>query len=352
MEKTPNIVKVNDGKYAGTTVIKVSKNPEVDPRFDEVIIRSDGTLTYTGKDLVFAIWKLGLLDLAVNIDAFELNPDGSRIFSSSEKGLRYTVDPCDVLINVIGSEQKKPQYAIKKVIESLYGPETSDKYIHYSYELVKLSRESVSKYFGYSPNAEKVKMSGRKGIYFNVDDIIKKMSDLVYRHIAESREITEKDVAMDIAKKVSIASLKYWLLSIDRDKEVIFDVDKALDFKGESGAYILYSYVRAISILNNLDDIKPKLLDYNVLNRYDLILSRYLVLTPIVIRSAVKYLEPKHIVRHLYQLSKVFTEFYENNPVLKSEGIVKEYRAFIVLAYAKTVEILSSLVGLPLVERM
>ncbi len=351
-EKADNIVEVVSGKYAGTLVIKVSSKPDVDPKFDEVIVRSDGTLTYAGKDLIFAMWKLGLLDMPINIDVFGTNPDGSKIFTSNREGLPYRIDECDVLINVIGREQTKPQNAIKKVIESVYGSETADKYIHYSYELVKLSKESVEKYFGLSTDVSRVKMSGRKGIHFNVDDVLNKMSEIVYRHIIENKSIQNVDEARFIAERVSIASLMYYLLSIDRDKEVVFDIDKALDFKGESGAYILYSYVRAKSIYENVSDEEFEDLDFKVLNQYDLKLARYLALTPIVISSSVKYFEPKYIVRHLYVLAKAFTEFYENNPVLKSDEKLRRQRIFLLKAYLATIELLTQLIGFPLVSKM
>lgn len=351
-EKASNIMEVKNGKYAGTLIIKVSSKPEVDPKFDEVIVRSDGTITYAGKDLVFALWKLGLVDMMIYIDTFDSNPDGAKIFTSTNEGLQYGIDECDILINVIGREQSKPQNAIKKVIEAVYSPEKAERYIHYSYELVKLSKESVEKYFGISVDADRVKMSGRRGIYFNVDDVLSKMSEIVYRHIVENKTVEGVEEALGIAELVSIASLMYQLLSIDRDKEVVFDIDKSLDFKGESGAYVLYSYVRAISIYENAGEVDVKDLNFNVLNRYDLKLARYLALTPIVIGTSVKYFEPKYIVRHLYMLAKTFTEFYENNPVLKSDERLRGQRVFLVKAYISTVELLARLVGFPLVKRM
>jgi len=345
-------MEVKDGKYAGTLIIKVSSKPEVDPKFDEVIVRSDGTITYTGKDLVFGLWKLGLIDMPIYIDLFDTNPDGTKIFTSTNRGLQYRVDECDVLINVIGREQSKPQNAIKKVIEALYNIEKADKYIHYSYELVKLSRESVEKYFDISVETDKVKMSGRRGIYFNVDDVLDKMSEIVYRHIVENKTVGDVEEARKIAEKVSVASLMYQLLSIDRDKEVIFDIDKSLDFKGESGAYILYSYVRAISIYENAGDADIEDLNLDVLNMYDLKLARYLALTPIVIATSVRYFEPKYIIRHLYVLAKTFTEFYENNPVLKSDERLRRQRLFLIKAYISTVEVLTKFIGFPLVKKM
>ncbi len=353
VEASGKVVKVREGRYAGAIVIKVSANDDVDPRKDEVIVRSDGTLTYPGKDLVFALWKLGILDMPVKVDVFHKNPDGTRIFSSGYSGIDYRPDPPSLLLNIIGREQSKPQAAIKAVIEDVYGKDVSDKYIHYSYELVKLSKESVEKYFGVSSDKSAVKMSGRRGLYFNVDDVLDRMREIAYKHMVENKAVYDRSLALDTAEKISIASLMYQLLAIDRDKPLVFDIDKSLDFRGETGAYILYSYVRALSIISNVDDVHlDGKIDYSVLNQYDLMLSRYMTLLPIVINSAVKYLEPKHLVTYMYRLAKVFNDFYERCPVLNSGEPVKKYRLAIVKSYVETVEILSRLTGIPLVRRM
>ncbi len=352
IEASKKIVRVSEGKYAGAVVIKVSEGGDIDPRKDEVIVRSDGTLTYPGKDLVFALWKLGLIDMAIKVDVFHKNPDGSRVFSSGDMGIDYRPEPPDLLLNVIGREQAKPQNAIREVIRDVYGDDVAGKYIHYSYELVKLSKDSASKYFGVESEKAAVKMSGRRGLYFNVDDVLEKMKGIVYRHMVENKSVASEKEALEIAEKISIASLKYQLLAIDRDKPIVFDIDKSLDFRGETGAYILYTYVRANSILQNAGDFKFDGLDYSLLNMYDLSLSRYMVVLPVVIHSAVKYLEPKHLVTYMYRLAKTFNDFYERCPVLNSEEPVKTYRLAIVKTYVETVEVLARLTGFPLVKKM
>ena len=352
IEASRKIIRVEEGRYAGAVVIKVSEGDEIDPKRDEVIVRSDGTLTYVGKDLVFAMWKLGLLDMHVPVDVFGENPDGSKIFTTRDSGLGYKPDPPDILLNVIGREQTKPQNAIREVLKEVYGEEVGGKYIHYSYELVKLSAESARKYFGVESEKSAVKMSGRRGLYFNVDDVLAKMVEIVYRHMVENKSIASEQEARQVAEKVAVASLMYQLIAIDRDKPIVFDIDKSLDFKGETGAYILYSYVRANSILSNAGESGDFNIDYSLLNMYDLGLSRFIVVAPIVIHSAVKYLEPKYIMTYLYRLAKSFNDFYERCPVLSSTDPVRRYRLAIVRAYASTVELLARLVGLPLVKKM
>jgi len=355
IEKSSIIRKVDSGKYRGTVVIKISEGDDIDPYKDEVLIRSDGTLTYVGKDLIFALWKLGLLDHYLKIKRFIEQPDGSVLYSTftDGDGDDYKPDECDKLFNVIGVEQSKPQSAIKEVIRSLYGDEYADKYIHYSYELVSLSKRSVENYFKITVDSERVKMSGRRGIYFNVDDVIDKMIENVLEHMKENGITVSDEKARVIAEKVSISSLKYSLLSLDRDKVVNFDIDRSLDVSRESGAYILYSYVRARSILDKAEYIPKDIdIDFTSLNENDYIISRLMSLFPIVLNESIKKYEVKPIVNYMYRLASSFNEYYEKNPVLKAPEPIRKYRLIIISVYRKIMELMGRLTNIELVDIM
>jgi len=355
IERSPIIRKVDSGKYRGTVVIKISEGDDIDPYRDEVLIRSDGTLTYVGKDLIFALWKLGLLDHYLKIKRFIEQPDGSILYSTftNGDGDEYRPDGCDKLFNVIGVEQSKPQSAIKEVIRSLYGDEYADKYIHYSYELVSLSKRSVENYFKILVDSERVKMSGRRGIYFNVDDVIDRMIESVLEHMKENGISVSDEEARVIAEKVSISSLKYSLLSLDRDKVVNFDIDKSIDVSRESGAYILYSYVRARSILDKSEYVPRDIeIDFSSLNENDYIISRLMSLFPIVLNESIKKYEIKPIVNYMYRLASSFNEYYEKNPVLKAPEPIRKYRLIIVSVYRKIMELMGRLTNIELVDIM
>ena len=349
------IIKIDSGKYAGTVVIKVSEEPDFNPYQDEVIMRSDGTLTYAGKDLIFAIWKLGLLKYPLKIKVFGRQPNGGILYTTTSEDSfdEYIPNGCDLLFNVIGIEQTKPQKAIKEAITDLYGDEYASRYIHYSYSLVKLSGESIKKYFGIEYEDKAIRMSGRRGIYFNVDDVLDKMVSMVLDDIKESNPDLSDEEAREIAEKISVATLKYSLLSIDRDKEVIFDIDKALDIRGESGAYILYSYVRAKSILEKAGYTEANYeIDFSLLNDDDYKLARQMMLLPLYIYDSIRKFEIKPLVNYMYKLSTVFNEYYEKNPVLKADEPVRSYRLVLVNVFRHIMEITSKLTNIELVDRM
>jgi len=312
-------------------------------------------MTYVGKDSIFALWKMGLLGHPLPFIEFVTQPSGRIAYSSSwPKGDLVTLDECTLSINIIGIEQAKLQKIIQKLIEGLYGEDVAKKYIHYYYNHVWLSSKTASKYLGMEAEGKAVKMSGRKGLYINVDTLLDKMRDKVLSVIRDNNPDLDEGEAWKIAERIAVASLKYLLLSVDRDKIVVFDLDDALDVTKESGAYILYSYARAKSILRKAEYDVPAEhgISYDLLNDYDKMLLRYLAITPVVILEAGKSLEVKPLVNYMYRLSQMFNEFYEKNPVLKAEEEVKASRLTIIRVYIVVMNLLSMLTGIPLVERM
>lgn len=350
------VVKVSGGKYAECLVAKLSNDDEINPEVDDVLIRSDGTLTYVGKDVVFALWKLGLLEFPLPFKEFTKSPYGRTIYTTSwPNGSLVSPSKCKLSINIIGVEQTKPQRVIKEIIRDVFGEDEAEKYIHYYYSHVWISGASASKYLGIDTGGKPLKMSGRRGIYFNVDDILGHMVEKARRLVMFNNPGIDESEALEIAEKIAVASLKFMLLGVDRDKIVVFDIDRALDISQESGAYVLYSYARAYSIYNKAIDegytVKPYL-KYDALNDYDKYLLRYLAYIPIVIHNAIRRMEPKDIVNAMFRLSQMFNEFYEHNPVLKEVDEVRKSRLSIIKAYLITMETLAHLIDIPLTKRM
>lgn len=356
--KKSNIVKYwTEGEYAGCWIAKVSEEKEVNPEIDEVLIRSDGTFTYVGKDVIFALWKMGLLKHPLRFKEFPLKFNGKQLYTTSYEGEPITLEECEKSINVIGVEQSKQQNVIKRIIESIYGTKYSERYVHYYYNLVHLSKRTVEKYFGKEVESKAVKMSGRLGLYVNVDVVLDMMKERTFSLMLKNNPSINKEVAADLSERIAVAALKYMLLSTDRDKAVIFDIDDALDVMKESGVYILYSYARANSILKKAAESNIRYEDGRLtissLNEYDVKLMRYLTLSPIVLRDFTKSLEVKVFPQYMYKLSQIFNEFYEHNPVLKSDREeVLVNRLLIVKTFTTVMELFAHLSGIPLVDIM
>lgn len=347
---------ISSGKYGGCWVAKLSSGEEVNPESDDVLVRSDGTITYVGKDTVFAMWKLGLLKHPLPFVKFLDQSSDKTIYSSSwPNGELVELDECVKSINIIGIEQAKSQNIIKKIIESLHGMKWSKRYIHYYYNHVWLSNRTAKNYLGVEENSKALKMSGRKGLYINVDNLLDLMKSQIIKIILKNNPDMDTHKIEEIAEKIAVSSLKYFLLSIDRDKIVVFDLDDALDVTKESGVYVLYSYARASSIMRNAEAegyYPSTKLSLKFLNEYDLKLLRYLTIVPVVIKESIQSLEIKSIPHYMFKLSQIFNEFYEKNPVLKSNDELRENRLAIVKTYLTIMKLLGELIGMSLVDKM
>lgn len=341
------------GKYKSCLVAEVSKTDEFKGETDEVLIRSDGTLTYLCKDILFAMWKLGLIDVKMRFIKYVTQPSGKIIYSTDMKnGYEMDIGSCDYSINVIGSEQKRPQAILKLILSKIYGDNIKDRYIHYAYEAVMLSRDTVERYLGLQISKKIQRMSGRRGIFINVDPFIDMLREETYKIVKKSNPDLDNEIAIRIAENIAISAFRYGLLSVDRDKIVIFDVNKMLDIRSESGAYILYAYARAKNILKKADFEARYPLRFEVMNELDTNIMDQLLKFRFILYLAAKSLEPKVLAKYIYDLSKVFNDFYEKNPVLIAEDDIKNNRLIIVHTFVKVMEYGAGLLGLKLVDRM
>jgi arginyl-tRNA synthetase len=350
---SPLIDNPDKGRYKDCWVVRVERIPEFRGESDEVLVRSDGTMTYLGKDIIFAMWKLGLFKYPLVIKKY-IDNDGKVIWSSSPTGdKRLIFDECLLSINVIGVEQRRPQEILRRVLASIYGDEILNRYIHYAYESVVLSKNTAEKYLGLEVPRRIQRMSGRRGIYINTDPFLDMLSREAYKIAKNNNPDLDEDTLRNISESLAITALRYNLLNSDRDKLVVFDVDKMLDVKGESGTYIMYSYARASGVMRKIDKYSVRELYLDgmdpVEDRFLMELSRFRLRLVDVARD----LEVKRLTRYIYNLSLIFNEFYEKCPIIKADSSeVRNRRILLTKAYMSVMEVLSGLLGFKLVGRM
>jgi len=187
---------------------------------EKVLVRSNGTTTYIAKDIAYAMWKHGIIKSNIKFKEYIKQPNGEYIYEINDEGKE--IEPCKISINVIGMEQMHNQLMVKRVIEEI---DRSSKYIYYGYGLVRLHR-NTAKMFGIN---EDIKMSGRKGLYINVDDLYEKLYNIAYDKFKD-KETSEKIVKSFI----SLEMLKY-----DRNTTILFDIDKMLNLEEGNAIYFL-----------------------------------------------------------------------------------------------------------------
>jgi arginyl-tRNA synthetase len=229
---------------------------------EKVIVRSNGVVTYVGKDIAYQFWKLGLLGRDFNYREFAQRPQGPLWATSSTNGAAShpPYGGASYVYNVIDVRQSYLQKLLKQALIAVGHPEGAQRSHHFSYEMVALSH-ATARELGCAPAPDSedakrpfVEVSGRKGLGVKADDlldtVIKKAGDEVAKR---NPDLSEAEVART-AQTIGIAAVRYFLIKFSRGKVIAFDLDEALSFQGESGPYIQYAIVRINNIFRKLQE--------------------------------------------------------------------------------------------------
>lgn len=336
LKKNKTIVKETEGKNAGCWVVKLGEKFAnlTDP--DKILIRSDGTATYTGKDVIFQLWKLGKLKKDFIYCKFIDQPNGKTAFKTCTKGKKMDFGKVEKVINVIGVEQKYPQSVIVEVFKKLGYEKEAGNSIHLAYEQVWL------------PD---VKFSGREGTWigFTADDLFEESKNRVKEKIKGDMNEAEKEF---VAKIVGLGAIKFSFLHPSSDKKITFDWDHALSFEGGSGPYIQYAAVRTNGIMKKVD-FKSSISDKYEFNEHERKIIRMLLDFEQVTSRSAKELTVSHLADYLLHCANSFNKFYSSCPVLTAEKEAeKKARLLIVEATNKILVDGLALLGIEVPEKM
>jgi arginyl-tRNA synthetase len=351
--KKAGIVKFETvGENSGCWVI-----PDPDTGEQKVVVRSDGTAVYVAKDIPYAAWKIGLIKDPFGYEVYmNEQPGGGRpLFSTTldgdKSGLRF--GGADVAISVIDTKQSYLQKIVGRVLERLEKG-ASLRYVHRGYEVVALSKQTASQ-LGFEIGSEFAHMSGRRGLYVNVDTVlaalkVKAMEETRKRNPDDSQEWVD-----DVAEAVSVAALRYELLKQDPDKLIVFDAEDSLRFQGDTGPYLLYTYARARRILEKTTgrpviDIESaaKLTRSEETN-----LVKKLSMMDIATATAGEYLSPKEMAKFAHELAVAFNDFYEGVQVNReTDAALRDARLALVDAASRVLGKSMELIGIPRRERI
>ncbi len=341
----------NEGAKKGCWCIDLSGHEVLSKEGDEVLVKSDGGTTYVARDIGFAIWKLGESSTDFKYSVWGKNPDGSDILITDLNGERkFEKGHPKIVINVIDSRQKRPQAIIKYALSKM-GIDPG-RYIHFSYEPVTLSSRSA-KLLGMGTDAKQVHMSGRKGIYFKVDEILDRLREIALTETVKRHPEWDEEKLKYVSEAIAVASLRYSLLKADTDKMVVFDIEESSRIEGDTGPYILYSVARAYRIMEKASnakiviDTRPP----NNLEASEKELIRAIAHLPLIVEETLESLMIKKLVTHSRQLAMRFNDFYESCPVIVS-GELAGFRLALVKSYIESQIGLMDVIGLPILKEM
>ena len=349
------VVKPDEGSYKGCWVLAIKKylNDNTDDAKaiklfagmeepDKVLIRSNGTPTYVAKDIAFQMWKFSLLNKNMKYEVWDTQPNGQLLWTSSPTGKDMNrFARANMVINVIGTEQSYDQ-------ECVY---TALKICGYHNEY------NNSRHFGYAHvRMETGRMSGRKGIWIAVDDILDEAVRLAYKEVDKRRSDFSEEKKRKVSEAVGISAVRYALTNQIPSKEIIFKWDEVLNFEGDTAPYIQYAHVRLSSILRKAKErgLEVKNSNYGLLTTMDeKNLIKHLAMFPDQIENAISGLDPSIITRYAYMLANYLNKFYTTSPVLSEENRnIREARLELVEASKIVMENVHDTLGLTLLEEM
>ncbi|HLA78219.1 MAG TPA: DALR anticodon-binding domain-containing protein, partial [Vicinamibacteria bacterium] len=340
---------------------------------DKIIVRSNGTVTYTGKDIAYQLWKLGLLDRDFHYRRHKTYEDGHLLWATASgegQGGAPRFGHARAVYNVIDVGQSYPQRVVKAGVAATSHPEAAEACHHLAYEKVVLS-PATARELGYEVSQEEtaVKVSGRKGLGVKADDLIRALVEKARAEIV-SRD-PERDAAscQRTAEEIAVGALRYFLLKYGRTKILTFDMEEALAFTGETGPYLQNAVVRARNIFSKMRDqgtdpeglrARAGGLDLSALLRGEegdeawsllLLMAR----SDEVLEQAIRVEDPAVVAKHAFGVAQAFHAYYQKprHSVLRAENQdLKAFRVFLVDAFLREMELLTGLLGIPIPERM
>jgi len=364
------VVLETEGKHKDCWVMKLEEAEEFagmsEP--DKILVRSNGTVTYTGKDIAYQLWKLGMLDRTFDYRKF---PFSYTLWETTHTGDGDPSAPkfggAARAVNVIDSRQAYLQKVVREGVRKVAGAKAAEASIHFAYEMVALT-PATAKVLGMELSEEDatrayVEMSGRKGFGVKADDMLDELERKATEAVQKNDTGFSADEAALIGRQVSIAALRYFMLRFGRNKVIAFDFDEALRFEGDSGPYLQYSTVRVQNIFRKMAErgvdprIEERAVEDLTLNQgltdemWELV--RMSAEAPGVIRRAVDSLELSVITQYLLEMAQKFNSFYHKYPIMnEKDPAERQRRAVCAEVFRRTMVGALALLGIPVPERM
>jgi arginyl-tRNA synthetase len=336
-----NTSKSSDGV---DSVLKAIETKPLDPNpapiseeDQKVIVRSNGTVGYVGKDIAYHMWKFGLLGRDFGYRKFYRYPNQHECWISAMEGEKEHPHFGDVaeIYNVIDARQSEAQNTVIEALRGLGHNEAADHYTHFSYEMVALTPRCAAE-LGYALSDEDktrsyIEVSGRKGFGVKADDLLDQLIASAKNEVDSRHPQVSDAERLAIATQIAIGALRYFMLKFTKQSVIAFDFKEALSFEGETGPYAQYAVVRATSIFKKAA-IDPDIFSKNVsINISTAEFAQYLAVesvneiwelwlasakTSYIVDQCITNTEPAYLAKHAFQLAQLFNTFYHRHPIM------------------------------------
>jgi arginyl-tRNA synthetase len=332
---------------------------------DKILVRSNGSVTYTGKDVAYQLWKFGLLKKDFLYRKWGMQLNGKDLWTTAQDGkegesLLRRFGHSRRVINVIDVRQSYPQQVVAECLRQMGFSEQAEQSVHLAYEVVNLSPQAAG-LLGKEETEEKraFAMSGRSGTGVKARDFI----ELVKQKVIEK---ADHPLEEQVASSLAAAAIRYYLLKFTLESQIIFDFDEALKTTGDTGVYLEYAHARACSILRKAEEKK-----IDLQWREECVPSRFteterglmetLSTFPSVVTKVGKTLRVSHLAEYAFDLAGTFTNFYEHpdpqanvqTPFIHLQDLnLQLFRLSLVHAFQRVMGRVLNLMGMPSLERI
>jgi arginyl-tRNA synthetase len=303
----------------------------------KVIVRSNGTVGYVGKDIAYHMWKFGLLGRDFGYRKFYKYPNGHQCWISATGGEKDHPHFGDVaeIYNVIDARQSEAQNTVIEALRGLGYNAQADHYTHFSYEMVALTPRCAAE-LGYTLSEEDkaksyIEVSGRKGFGVKADDLLDRLIVSAKTEVDQRHPEVADEERRAIATQIALGALRYFMLKYTKPSVIAFDFKDALSFEGETGPYAQYAVVRATSIFRKAG-LDPDRLGRDAATRVSVQdFEKYLAgdagneiwelwlaaaKTAHIVDQCIATTEPAYLAKHAFQLAQLFNYFYHRHPIL------------------------------------
>jgi len=312
---------------------EAKEGPDEDAK---VIVRSNGTVTYVGKDIAYHLWKFGLLGRDFGYQRFYRYPNDRQVWISAESG---EIDHphfggVNAIYNVIDSRQADPQNNVIEAIRGLGYTEQAEDYHHFSYEMVALTPRCAME-LGYEVSEEDqkrsyIEVSGRKGFGVKADDLLDSLIAAAQREVDSRHPEMSEQERHEIASQIAIGALRYFMLKFTKTSVIAFDFKEALSFEGETGPYAQYAIVRATNIFRkaglSAEEILTGKIDLHFLKEDDELWELWLRAGQFssMVEQCISTTEPAYAAKFAFQLAQQFNNFYHKHHILTETDEAKK----------------------------
>jgi arginyl-tRNA synthetase len=378
-----------EGKLAGCWVMRIEEGASDQTAVDEaetgdgepadaqarekVIVRSNGVVTYVGKDIANQFWKFGLLGRDFRYRRFTVQDDGRTLWATTSGEGDPGAPPfgrASRTLNVIDSRQMYLQALLSQALRTLGYEREAEQSVHFSYEMVGLSH-ATARELGYPAGEDQAKkpfveVSGRRGLGVKIDDLLDLLTGKALDEVRTRNPEMPLEEARRTGAQIAVAAIRYFMLKFSRGKLIVFDIEEALSFEGETGPYLQYAIVRANNIFQKLKE-REGLTEEAVLATLDATPADEIgeadsALWALVLEAArldeivdqvVRSLEFSVLAKYAFTLAQRFNGFYHQYPVLNEERLDrKRWRAAGIAYFRSQLARALNLMGIEVPGRM